>query len=208
MAEGPKRQARQLALPFREVAGDPDVDALGRARAETARWIARAAERWPTAAGPVGVSFALRGRAAGEACGRTGTIRYNPELLARYGTDFLEEIVPHEVAHVVVARAFPGRRRPHGPEWRGVMAFFGVPARACHAFETTPARRVGRIPYRCSCPEPHLLTPRAHRRIRRGFATYHCRRCLDTLVWTGERASAPRVRGETRPGQTRASSKR
>lgn len=178
--------AQQLALPLDAATreGD-DADALARARDETTRWLERAAERWPKAVGPVRVSLALRGRTAGDVCGRTGAIRYNGELLARFGDAFLAEIVPHEVAHVVVARAFPGRRRPHGAEWREVMDFFGVRARSCHAFETTPARRVGRVPYRCACDKPHLLTPRAHRRIRRGHATYHCRQCRQTLVWVG-----------------------
>ena len=184
----------QLALPFTSARREPTPEAMARARRATAEWIARAAAQWPKAAGDVHVSFALRGRVAGDACVRTGTIRYNAELLARHGDEFLDEIVPHEVAHVVVARVFPGRRRPHGPEWKHVMAFFGVRARSCHGFETTPARRVGRVPYRCSCPDPHLLTPRAHRRIRRGFATYHCRRCRDTLVWTGEGAPATKPR--------------
>jgi SprT protein len=173
-------------LPFREpVADDVPVpaDALEWARGETMRWLERAAGRWPSVLAPVSVSLALRGRTAGDVCARTAAIRYNGELLARHGAAFLAEIVPHEVAHVVVARAFPGRRRPHGPEWREVMRFFGVHARSCHGFETTPARRVGRILYRCACPTPHLLTPRAHRRIRRGFATYHCRQCRQTLVW-------------------------
>jgi SprT protein len=180
---GERGRSRQLELAFDAAVAEPAVDDLERARADTAAWLARAGERWPKALGPVSVSFALRGRSAGDACGRTGAIRYNGELLARFGRAFLAEIVPHEVAHLVVARAFPGRRRPHGPEWREVMAFFGARARSCHAFETTPARRVGRVPYRCACAEPHLLTARAHRRIRRGFATYHCRTCRQVLVW-------------------------
>lgn len=183
-----RRDSRQLDLPFEGPARDGKpvpVDALEWARRETTRWLERAAERWPSALAPVSVSLALRGRTAGDVCPRTAAIRYNGELLARHGDAFLQEIVPHEVAHVVVARAFPGRRRPHGPEWREVMGFFGVRARSCHHFETTPARRVGRVPYRCACAQPHLLTVRAHRRIRRGFATYYCRECRQTLVWVG-----------------------
>ncbi len=182
----------QLELPFGVAPATADLAAARRA---TEVWLERAAARWPAAAGQVHVSFALRGRVAGDACSRTHTIRYNAELLARHGEEFLAEIVPHEVAHLVVARVFPGRRRPHGAEWKHVMAFFGAKARSCHAFETTPARRVARVPYRCSCPEPHLLTARAHRRIRRGYATYHCRRCRGTLVWTGEGAPGVRRRG-------------
>lgn len=192
---GERTASRQLVLPFESSgvpAAPPPVDALERVRRETARYLARAAERWPQALAPVSVSLALRGRSAGDACARTGAIRYNGELLARHGDAFLAEIVPHEVAHVVVARAFPGRRRPHGAEWREVMGYFGVRARSCHSFETTPARRVGSVPYRCACPDTHLLTPRAHRRIRRGFATYHCRKCRQILVWVGTgRGAAP-----------------
>jgi SprT protein len=136
------------------------------------------------------VSFALRGRCGGDACARTGTIRYNADLLERYGASFLAEIVPHEVAHLVVARACKGRPRPHGPEWKAVMRFFGVAARTCHGFETTPARAGTRWTYRCLCPEPHRLTPRAHRRIRRGHAEYHCRICGCVLV----RPDGPRPR--------------
>jgi SprT protein len=183
-----------LVLPFEAAVAERPLDALERVRCETTRYLERAAERWPQVLGPVSVNLALRGRSAGDACGRTGAIRYNGELLARHGDAFLAEIVPHEVAHVVVARAFPGRRRPHGPEWREVMGYFGVRARSCHSFETTPARRVGSVPYRCACPDTHLLTPRAHRRIRRGFATYHCRKCRQALVWVGSaRGAAPAI---------------
>jgi SprT protein len=172
----------QLSLAFPEGIREGPALREDAARA-TQRWLARAVARWPRAAGALDVSFALRGRAAGDACSRTGRIRYNAELLERYGERFLAEIVPHEVAHVVVGRIVPGRPRPHGPEWKAVMRFFGVAARSCHAFETRPARRVGRVPYRCACAEPHLLTPRAHRRIRRGHATYTCRLCRQELAW-------------------------
>jgi SprT protein len=175
----------QLHLPFDTPPAAAELPRLRkRARELTEQYVGRAAAIWPAAAGGVEVSFALRGQTAGDACGHTGRIRYNEDLLVRYGDRFLEEIVPHEVAHVVVARAFRGRCRPHGEEWREVMRTFGAPARSCHAFETVPARRMKRIPYRCLCPDPHLLTLRAHRRIRRGHAEYRCRLCANVLVWS------------------------
>ncbi len=175
----------QLDLPFPSATSTPAADALRReAVALTHAFVRRARERWPKARLPdPKVAFDLRGLAAGEASPSDWAIRYNDELLARHGEEFLAEIVPHEVAHLVVAGRYRRKRcRPHGEEWREVMEFFGVAPRRCHSFEVTPARRMRRFAYRCSCEAPHLLTKRAHLRIRRGTAQYSCRRCGDVLV--------------------------
>jgi SprT protein len=131
------------------------------------------------------VEFRLRGRAAGQACPRTAIANYNAELLDDNGDAFVREIVPHEIAHVVAGCVFPGRIKPHGPEWKAVMALFGARAAVTHRFETQPARIVGRIPYRCRCETLHYVTERAHRRIRRGRAEYTCRTCREKLEWAG-----------------------
>jgi SprT protein len=183
---------RQLALPFPETEASPVRDPAvwkRRVHETTAICLAAARERWPEARLRFPrIEFRLRGRSAGEACDETWTTNYNLPLLLRYGEAFLDEIVPHEVAHLIVAALHPQRVKPHGPEWRAVMAFFGVRARATHEFETEPARRVARVPDRCGCGRPHLLTLRAHRRIRRGLREYTCRSCRQVLVWTGEGA--------------------
>jgi SprT protein len=192
------RSPRQLPLPFPGPEPAPlpagadsrDRDAVAaawreRARAATADHLERARGRWPDARIPEPkVTFDLRGLSAGEAYPRPPAIRYNAELLLQHGQAFLDEIVPHEVAHLVVAAVFPGRRRPHGREWKIVMELFGAPARRCHSWEVEPARRVKRFAYRCACSTPHLLTKRAHLRIRRGTAEYSCRRCGSVLVRT------------------------
>lgn len=179
--------AAQLALPFpADTAGEVDP-AVWRERAleRTRELAALARERWPKAhLRDPRVTFDLRGLTAGEACWESHTIRYNEELLLRYGREFVAEIVPHEVAHLVVAALFRRRVRPHGAEWRGVMESFGAPARRCHRFEADPVRRVRRFAYRCACARPHLLTKRAHLRIRRGWAEYTCRACGNLLVRT------------------------
>jgi SprT protein len=181
------RAARQLALPFDAVAPEAREARRERVRALTRELVVRAREQWPKKRIPdVKVAFGLRGHAAGDACARTATTRYNDELLDRYGDEFVRTIVPHEVAHVVTWAVF-GRVKPHGPEWRDVMRFFGAPPRVTHEFETTPARVMRRFRYRCACPDPHLMTKRAHLRIRRGTAEYRCRRCGEALVWVESR---------------------
>ena len=172
----------QLAIPFDVV--DPVSREARRAavRELSDRLVQLARECWPTARIPqVRVDFGLRGRSAGDACPSSSTTRYNSGLLDRYGDEFVRSIVPHEVAHIVAWAVF-GRVKPHGPEWRSVMSFFGVDPSVTHEFETTPARRVRRVPYRCSCGIPHRMTKRAHLRIRRGTVEYRCRSCGDLLV--------------------------
>lgn len=175
----------QLALPFPVPSADSRSPEEWRrhAREQTSEFIFRARARWPQAKiSQPAVTFDLRGLTAGEACVETWALRYNDELLCRHGDEFVDEIVPHEVAHLVVAAVFPGRRRPHGAEWKAVMEYFGVSARRCHQFEATPARRTRRFAYRCECGQPHLLTRRAHLRIRRGTAEYSCKTCGSVLV--------------------------
>ncbi len=191
----------QLELPFSDPSGEAvsvDPEEIAEARAAwwqrrvhevTAEWIGRARAEWPDARFRFPrIAFRLRGRAAGEACRDSWSTNYNQQLLERYGEEFLDEIVPHEVAHLVVAAIHPGRVKPHGPEWRAVMQVFGVPARVTHGFETVPARRVGRVPYRCGCDRSHLLTVTAHRKIRRGWREYTCRTCREVLQYQGDSA--------------------
>lgn len=176
----------QLELPFPSEGAVPPAELRIRVVRLTAELIRRARERWPGARIPEPtVEFRLRGRTAGEACSRTNVTNYNRELLEKYGEEFIQRIVPHEVAHIVAPRLVAGRIKPHGREWKEVMAFFGAPARASHEFEAPPVPERGRHRYRCACADPHWLTTRAHRRVRRGTMEYTCRRCREPLVWVG-----------------------
>jgi SprT protein len=166
-----------------------DFDSLqSQARARVAYWIGRAraltglgAHRLPTPA----VRFDLRGRTAGQAVfaadPRDWHIRLNASLLATHPRAMLAETVPHEVAHVVIHRLYGRKVKPHGAEWRALMAAFGVPATACHTLPAEPVRRLKRYRYRCGCAEPAWLTSIRHRRARAG-TLYYCRRCGEKLV--------------------------
>jgi hypothetical protein len=56
--------------------------------------------------------------------------------------DLLEEVLCHELAHVAVYRLHGRAVRPHGPEWKGLVAAAGFKPRA--RFE----RAEGRFPTR------------------------------------------------------------
>ncbi|MGF1726965.1 SprT family zinc-dependent metalloprotease [Photobacterium nomapromontoriensis] len=132
-------------------------------------------QRLPT---PV-VNFTQWGKIAGCARLQGWEIRFNPVLLQENPQAFLEEVVPHEVAHLVVFKRF-GKVRPHGREWQIIMAeVFGVPPRTTHSFDISSVQGAT-FRYQCQCNE-HQLSVRRHNKMLRGQAIYHCRRCAQPL---------------------------
>lgn len=121
-----------------------------------------------------------RGTSTGTAWLDAYEIRLNPVLLMENQQAFIDEVVPHELAHLLVWKHF-GRVAPHGKEWKWMMeGVLGVPARRTHAFELESVRR-NTFPYRCSCQQ-HQLTVRRHNRVVRGEATYRCVKCGEVLA--------------------------
>lgn len=152
-------------------------------------WIERANSRFDLAVPVPQVRMDLRGRSAGLAVyarrhRHRALIRFNALLCERYPEEMLDHTVPHEVAHVVTAWQHGPRVKPHGPEWRGVMAAFDRPATVCHNMVAAPARRHRYFPYRCDCEELRYLSATRHNRVRRG-AGYSCTRCGVRLAFTG-----------------------
>ena len=124
--------------------------------------------------------YQQRGTSAGTAWLEKNEIRLNPVLLLENQREFIDEVVPHELAHLLVWKHF-GRVAPHGKEWKGMMeAVLGVPARRTHQFELESVRR-NTFPYRCQCQQ-HQLTVRRHNRVVRGEATYRCVKCGEPLI--------------------------
>ncbi|HBQ4471205.1 TPA: SprT family zinc-dependent metalloprotease [Klebsiella pneumoniae subsp. pneumoniae] len=124
--------------------------------------------------------YQQRGTSAGTAWLEKNEIRLNPVLLLENQREFIDEVVPHELAHLLVWQHF-GRVAPHGKEWKWMMeSVLGVPARRTHRFELASVRQ-NTFPYRCRCQQ-HQLTVRRHNRVVRGEATYRCVRCGDLLV--------------------------
>lgn len=110
-------------------------------------------------------------------------LRFNPVLLQRYQSAYIEEVVPHECAHLVAYAHFGLNIRPHGPEWQLIMReVYGREPRVRHSFEVDrPLRR--QIAYRCACPErSHHLSVIRHNKIRRGQMRYVCRECRSELI--------------------------
>ena len=141
-----------------------------------------------------GIDYSLHGRCAAQARvdsdGQT-FLRINLQLLSENLDDYLQQTIPHEIAHLVVnwqARKERRRPRPHGPQWQNVMRdCFALQPIRCHSYKTTPARIVPRnFLYRCNCRE-HRLTSIMHNKITRNYRAL-CRSCQTPLFFIAKQS--------------------
>lgn len=129
------------------------------------------------------VDYRLRGVKAGVAYLLKNEIKLNRTLLMENEMEFIQQVVPHELAHLIVYQVF-GRVKPHGKEWRWVMIhLFGVPAETCHQFDVVNVQGKT-FAYQCGC-QIHQLGIRRHNKIQHGEATYFCRKCNERLIKQG-----------------------
>lgn len=134
---------------------------------------------------PVPVLFDLKGRAAGmyKVNKSRRMIRYNSYIFSRYFSENFSATIPHEVAHYIVDILYGMRQtKPHGKEWKSIMAMFNADASVSCNFDLNgiPARHYQRFNYSCSC-RTHELTRIRHNRVLKG-ASYRCRNCTQELI--------------------------
>lgn len=130
------------------------------------------------------LNYKQRGTTAGSAYLKEWEIRLNAVLLIENGDCFVDEVVPHELAHLLVYRVF-GRQgiAPHGNEWKWMMeSILEVPASRTHRFEVNSVKS-RTFSYHCACPSSHELTIRRHNKVVRGENQYLCQRCGVILKW-------------------------
>jgi SprT protein len=122
--------------------------------------------------------FNQRGKAAGTAHLQRNLIKINPVLFINNRDEFFQQVIPHEVAHLIAFQLY-GKTRPHGKEWQQVMVeVFKRPALTTHQLDINEV--VGKqFTYRCLCTT-HQLTIRRHNKVLKGNE-YRCKLCQSTL---------------------------
>lgn len=126
------------------------------------------------------ITLDQRGKIAGTARLQDWHIRLNPVLLQDNPEIFRKEVIPHEIAHLIVYAVW-GKVKPHGKEWQSVMQnLFGIRAQTTHSMDVSKVRGE-MFSYRCHC-QTHQLSIRRHRAIQRGERQYKCRKCGEVLI--------------------------
>jgi len=104
------------------------------------------------------------------------TITLNKFYFEHY-PNYLEEVIPHEVAHYVKAVMHEGHTKPHGIEWKDIMRAFGrEPSRTVHCDVVCPGVWK-RYEYVCECNALYRFTNIVARRILEGKKTVVCWKC-------------------------------
>lgn len=132
------------------------------------------------------ILFNLRGASAGVAHyyynSNGHKIRYNKVLLLQEGNNFIENVIPHEVAHIVAQHVFGciDTNIAHGPFWKKVMRDFGANPERCHTFDTS-ACKIKRKSYefKCEC-KTHKVSSVIAKNIAHG-RHYTCNTCKTRL---------------------------
>lgn len=122
--------------------------------------------------------FNQRGKIAGSAHLQRNIIKFNATLFAQNREEFFNQVVAHEVAHLIVFQKY-GKVRPHGNEWKDVMQHvFNCPAITTHSLDTHDVQGK-QFSYQCLC-STHQLSIRRHNKILKG-TQYLCKRCRTVL---------------------------
>jgi len=144
------------------------------------------------------VRFDLRGKCAGQArfeiervfgvvtfdlvVRHKLSIRFNRLLMEENFQAFVDDVAPHETAHIIARQVFGSKIKPHGQEWKMIMreVLKKSPA-VTHQFDVTRASPKPFI-YQCECTDvQHALSTIRHNRIQRKQSTYLCRQCNSSL---------------------------
>ncbi|WP_434930529.1 SprT family zinc-dependent metalloprotease [Shewanella sp. HL-SH5] len=125
------------------------------------------------------VQFTLRGKSAGTAHLQLNKLRFNPILLDENTAIFIDDVVPHEISHLLSFQLF-GRVKPHGAEWQTIMrkVFNRVP-KTTHQLDTQSVRGK-QFEYFCGCGSVQLSV-RRHNNVLKGKTQYRCKSCQHTL---------------------------
>jgi SprT protein len=118
------------------------------------------------------IDYDLRGNTSGHADSSHISINLDYLLDERYQEDFLNETLPHEVAHVVQCQVWP-TSKSHGNEWKLIMRWLGKAPDRCHEYEPKPARKTKKYLYRCPCGDLFPAGANVHNKLQNGQVRTH-----------------------------------
>ncbi len=125
------------------------------------------------------VIFKKRGRVGGTAWFCEMELDFNLELAFLNQDEYFNQVIPHEVAHIVAQQVFGNvRGRGHGIGFYHVLGdVFGARKERCHNMDTSAISKSRRnYVYNCKCGEIFKVTKNMHTKLQNG-STHYCRKC-------------------------------
>ena len=139
------------------------------------------------------IVYDLDGTTGGLADYTRKTIHLNPTFLKNHTTEYINQTVVHEFAHLANDILFPhdlslakGKRKSHGLNWKMLMTKLGVKPLIHHHYniEHVHAKKKYRN-YMCSCCNADIKVSQIrHRRIMEGTKYYH-NKCTTPVIFVG-----------------------
>jgi len=127
-------------------------------------------------------SFNLRGTVGGRAYLRENKMTFQPVLFEQNKKDYFDNIIPHEVAHLVAWRVYGDNG--HGAGWKRVMRDLGLVPTRCHSFDVSTVKQnytIRRALYTCPCKKEFELSIQKHRSKK----SFICVACKNPIKFTG-----------------------
>lgn len=127
------------------------------------------------------ICYRSKGRIAGTAHLKEWLIQLNVDMLITHQQPFIDEVVPHELAHLINYK-LNGRVKPHGLEWRQIMINImkEIP-QTTHHFQIQ-SDKTKSYDYTCQC-QTHQLSTIRHNRIQQKKIKYFCKKCNNELLF-------------------------
>ena len=128
------------------------------------------------------VRFDKRGTTGGTANCSLNELNFNAGLMLDNWDEYLNQIIPHEVAHLVKGAVYGTERkgelmRSHGTYWQRIMRQFGIEPDRSHNMDISKVQQPKRkFVYECKCCSiEFVLSSVKHNRIVRGHSNFtHC----------------------------------
>ena len=128
------------------------------------------------------ITYRNKGSIAGSAHLQKWQIQLNTLMLLEHQNEFIQQTVPHELAHLIAHQQF-GRVSPHGKEWQFIMRdIFSVTPERTHHFQIPKQIIRNTYSYQCDC-QTHQLSTIRHNRIQNHLAIYCCKKCGTKLYY-------------------------
>lgn len=103
---------------------------------------------------------------------------------------FLNEVLPHELAHLIITHTFGNHRNGHGKIFKYICDILGCRARAVIPMNTIKSRKVAHpevtfYSYECACAIDPITESEHNERIATK-TKYRCKKCKSIFLFNGD----------------------